>query len=101
MSQNDLRYLENWLTCLKKLMELNQFLVELDEATLAEKKDGGKKNMFPEYPNMKKEPQMDELSVRIAKADFACFYGLICGFQYKGETGKKKKIMNLVHNFPR
>ena len=71
----------HWTRCLDRMMTINSFLLEMHEmASNQPVEDGEPLPLFPPHPDLRKDPKVEKLSLRIAALDFAPLYGRGRGF---------------------
>ena len=71
--------------CLRQLIAINSHLERIHELALDGEMKGKHEagELFPVVPDLE-EAGVEELSVRVAETDIACFYGKWSGFHFKG-----------------
>ena len=82
-SEADVSDIASLSECLKRLVEINYFLLEIHRLA-GDSPNAHQGELFPSRPNIREE-RAEGLAEKIATVDFGCFYGRWAGFHYAGD----------------
>ncbi len=90
----DVSELESFLTCLSRLIDINDYLIEMESVS------NGTNELFPNIDGDIRTPQNEELAGKMAHTDFSIFYGRHCGFHIIGDCRRAAYgLVLLLANF--